>query len=278
MKCVSTLELINNTWIRTDGEPLDIAVKRNYAFVATGFWGVATVNISELEKVDNIDLPGDGVAVECVDNTLYVVESEFMNSSGLHIFDVSNSLNPLNRGTLEFRHSLEDIYVEDNHAFLVGNAGLEVINVSDSETPEIVGHYRFPGWNTYEPGFMKGVHVEGNMVYVADQSSFKIFRFNDPLKVEENTKALPQCFRILQNYPNPFNSSTTVLYTLGKAGWVTADIYDPAGRLVENLIHGYQTRGLNLLQIYADNLATGTYLVRFETSEGIQTLEIQNIK
>ena len=63
MKCVSTLELINNTWIRTDGEPLDIAVKRNYAFVATGFWGVATVNISELEKVDNIDLPGDGVSV-----------------------------------------------------------------------------------------------------------------------------------------------------------------------------------------------------------------------
>ncbi|MBT3231242.1 MAG: T9SS type A sorting domain-containing protein [Calditrichaeota bacterium] len=278
MKCVSTLELINNTWIRTDGEPLDIAVKRNYAFVATGFWGVATVNISELEKVDNIDLPGDGVAVECVDNTLYVVESEFMNSSGLHIFDVSNSLNPLNRGTLEFRHSLEDIYVEDNHAFLVGNAGLEVINVSDPENPEIVGHYRFPGWNTYEPGFMKSVFVEHDIVYVADQSSFKIFRFNDPLKVEENTKALPQSFRILQNYPNPFNSSTTLAYTLGKPGWVMANMYNSAGRLVEKLVNNYQSQGRYSMPIYGDNLAAGNYLVKFETSDETITLGIQAIK
>ncbi len=270
--------LDNDILIRTRGEPLSIAIKRDYAFVATGFWGVATINIPELEKVDNIDLPGDGVAVACEDNILYVVESEFMNSSGLRIFDVSNSFNPLNQGSLEFRHSLEDIYIEDNNAFLVGNAGLQVINVSDPESPEIVGHYRFPGWPTFEPGFMKSVHVENDIVYVADQSSFKIFRFDDPLKTEDQSVDIPQSFQLLQNYPNPFNSSTTLLYTLGKSGWVNANIYDPAGRLVENLVNGYQSQGQYSLPIYGDNLTTGTYLVRFETSEEKSTIGIQAIK
>ena len=45
------------------------------------------------------------------------------------------------------------------------------------------------------------------------------------------------------NYPNPFNPSTTVPFTLARAGQVTLRIYDVSGRLVATLLDGVVATG-----------------------------------
>ncbi|MFA5012172.1 MAG: choice-of-anchor J domain-containing protein [Ignavibacteria bacterium] len=62
---------------------------------------------------------------------------------------------------------------------------------------------------------------------------------------------LPLKYSLEQNYPNPFNPTTTIKFSLPKAGIVTLKIYDVAGREVMRLINnqnmnaGYQTQLFN---------------------------------
>ena len=67
-------------------------------------------------------------------------------------------------------------------------------------------------------------------------------------------------YTLEQNYPNPFNPTTTIKFSLPKAGIVTLKIYDVAGREVMRLINnqnmnaGYQTQLFN-----GSMLSSGVY-------------------
>jgi hypothetical protein len=54
-------------------------------------------------------------------------------------------------------------------------------------------------------------------------------------------------FVLYQNYPNPFNPSTTIQYSMPKAGNVEARIFDIQGRLVRSLSKSYQQAGIHSL-------------------------------
>ena len=77
----------------------------------------------------------------------------------------------------------------------------------------------------------------------------------------------PGNVQILQNYPNPFNSSTRIRYDLKSDSYVILKIYDINGREVETLVQGWQKKGGQTIQYTADGLATGVYLLRFQTDE-----------
>ena len=46
-----------------------------------------------------------------------------------------------------------------------------------------------------------------------------------------------------QNFPNPFNPTTTIEYALEKPGFVSIDIYNIKGEVVDNLYSGYRKEG-----------------------------------
>lgn len=50
-------------------------------------------------------------------------------------------------------------------------------------------------------------------------------------------------FALFQNYPNPFNPSTTIRFSLPRAGQVTLGVFDCLGREVAELVHGTRTPG-----------------------------------
>jgi len=45
------------------------------------------------------------------------------------------------------------------------------------------------------------------------------------------------------NYPNPFNPSTSIPYTLARAGHVTLRIVDVTGRTVATVVDGWRSAG-----------------------------------
>ncbi len=47
----------------------------------------------------------------------------------------------------------------------------------------------------------------------------------------------------MKNYPNPFNPSTTISYSIQKAGWVQLSVYNIKGQLVRTLIEETQSAG-----------------------------------
>jgi hypothetical protein len=73
-------------------------------------------------------------------------------------------------------------------------------------------------------------------------------------------------------YPNPFNPSTTVSFGMEQAGQVTVRVYDVSGRLVRTLADRQYPAGTHDLVWNGRDeggrgVASGTYLVRFETGD-----------
>ena len=90
--------------------------------------------------------------------------------------------------------------------------------------------------------------------------------------VEVEIGLAPKEFTLSQNYPNPFNPTTTIEFTLPEDGHVRLAVYDVRGRLISTLIDEEKQAGVYHQAVFvANNLASGTYLVRLQFLE--QTLQ-----
>ena len=64
---------------------------------------------------------------------------------------------------------------------------------------------------------------------------------------------------LLQNNPNPFSEKTTISYELEENGFVTLDIFDNKGKLIETLVREQKEGGKYYSEWTPTNLPTGTY-------------------
>ncbi|MCF7920472.1 MAG: peptidylprolyl isomerase [Candidatus Cloacimonetes bacterium] len=84
--------------------------------------------------------------------------------------------------------------------------------------------------------------------------------------------------QILSSYPNPFNPQTTIYYNVGTAGEISLAIYNMKGQLVETLVKGLHEVGEYDLIWDASRQASGIYLLRYESKNGIDTRKLMLLK
>ncbi|MFC2096944.1 choice-of-anchor D domain-containing protein [Bacteroidota bacterium] len=77
-------------------------------------------------------------------------------------------------------------------------------------------------------------------------------------------------FRLLQNYPNPFSEETRISFDLLKAGSVSVNIYNSAGKIVETLHEGNMDSGVHHLTLYGADKPSGTYIIHFRAGNYIK--------
>lgn len=66
------------------------------------------------------------------------------------------------------------------------------------------------------------------------------------------------------NYPNPFNPVTTINYSISQSAYITLNVFDMRGRLVENLVNSYKPAN-NYTQVWnAEKAASGIYFYSLE--------------
>jgi hypothetical protein len=85
-----------------------------------------------------------------------------------------------------------------------------------------------------------------------------------PISIDLPEDAAISGFQLLPNYPNPFNPSTTIAYSLEKAGMVVLTIYDVTGKKVRILINQPMPAGdysveWNGLDDLGRSVPSGTY-------------------
>jgi len=88
----------------------------------------------------------------------------------------------------------------------------------------------------------------------------------------EDDGPLPQSYALYQNYPNPFNPSTSLSFSLKRAGHVSLAIYNLLGQKVIDLVDGNYQSGMhavtwNGLDQNGKQVSSGIYFYKLETHE-----------
>jgi len=84
----------------------------------------------------------------------------------------------------------------------------------------------------------------------------------------------PEDFRLSSNYPNPARQATTFEYALPESGRVTMEVYDLLGQNVATPIEGTRQAGRHSVTIDVGDLASGMYVVRFQSGSFRSTQKI----
>ncbi len=152
------------------GDPQDVQVIGNYAFVATG-GGLSIVEISDPlhpSRVTFYDTPGWAVCVAILNDIAYIAEVE-QGEHGLCIIDVSDPIHPIQIGYFETQDNANGIVVYENYAYIADHmSGLRIIDISSPDQPVETGYYD-------TPGISYNVALSIPYAYLADCEYFRIF-------------------------------------------------------------------------------------------------------
>ncbi|MCC7159114.1 MAG: T9SS type A sorting domain-containing protein [Ignavibacteria bacterium] len=99
-----------------------------------------------------------------------------------------------------------------------------------------------------------------------------------PVHISQNNTSIPKAFELKQNFPNPFNNETIIEYELSTRAYVTINVYNLTGKLIDNLINQRQEAGRYNLRYYAYKLASGVYFYRMETEKYSESKKFVLIK
>ncbi|RPH94664.1 MAG: T9SS C-terminal target domain-containing protein [Calditrichaeota bacterium] len=83
----------------------------------------------------------------------------------------------------------------------------------------------------------------------------------------------PTHYALAQNYPNPFNPTTTIQYSLAKAGNVNLTIYDVLGRKVQRLVNEFQPAAHYNIQLNGKNLESGIYFYKLQVGDDYTSMK-----
>ena len=93
----------------------------------------------------------------------------------------------------------------------------------------------------------------------------------------ENDRPKTYDYALEQNYPNPFNPSTTITYTMKKAGVATLKVYDVLGRLVIEQTKA-SVKGENQINFNGSKLTSGMYYYQLTTEGFSKTMKMMLVK
>jgi len=93
----------------------------------------------------------------------------------------------------------------------------------------------------------------------------------------------PTLSNLSQNYPNPFNPSTTISYTMNKAGSANLAIYNVKGQLINTLVNGTKDFGTHSVvwngkDTNGNDVPSGIYFYRLNANDQVETRKMMLMK
>ncbi len=76
---------------------------------------------------------------------------------------------------------------------------------------------------------------------------------------------------LIGNFPNPVFHRTVIRYRLVRDTFVRLSLWELSGHLVDVLEEGFRLAGVQEFVLPVDKLPSGTYIIRLETEEGVDT-------
>jgi flagellar hook assembly protein FlgD len=88
----------------------------------------------------------------------------------------------------------------------------------------------------------------------------------------------PAAFSVAQNSPNPFNPSTTISFTLAKAGKTTVEVFNAAGQKVDTILNANLSAGSHSVTWNAVSRSAGVYFYTVKNGSFTKTMKMTLLK
>ena len=187
------------------------------------------------------------------DELLFVADGD----SGLQVLHVDDPSSIQMAANYKFNTRVQGITLDETHAYICGNGYRNVV-VLDIEEMRVVG-MRWESENNY------GIALTNGFIVLAQNAGMGVYQYNPASSVDEQSPIIPAALSLSPPFPNPFNSSTTISYSLPKAGWTTLEVVDINGRLVQRLSDGWKEAGSYREVWEGGDCASGVYKVRLSS-------------
>ncbi len=122
------------------------------------------------------------------------------------------------------------------------------------------GNARFPAV-TPDGKYLLFCGDDGNFYWVSINAIINL----KPTSVDESAIP-PSTINLYQNYPNPFNPSTTIEFSISKAGRYKLDLFNTLGELVKEITDKEYDAGKYKETFNATSLSSGMYIYRLTGS------------
>ena len=96
--------------------------------------------------------------------------------------------------------------------------------------------------------------------------------------IQNISQQIPDKFKLENNYPNPFNPATNIKFQLPQNSFASLIIYDMLGRELMTLISEELTAGYYHYQFNAENIHSGVYFYKLQTSNYSETKRMLLVK
>lgn len=115
------------------------------------------------------------------------------------------------------------------------------------------------------PDFEDPLTIEENITIYLDNIILSNSA-EDPLATSIEQDELPVQVALKQNFPNPFNPATNIVFELNNAEQVSLKVYNALGQEVATLVNGLRGSGQHQVSFNADEMSSGIYFYRLQTS------------
>ena len=88
----------------------------------------------------------------------------------------------------------------------------------------------------------------------------------------------PTSFVLMPAYPNPFNPITNIQYGVPKESFVSIQVYDINGKLIDSLVDSFQSTGYHTITWDASKQSTGLYFIKFKVENNTQIQKVFLVK
>ncbi|MDP8239081.1 MAG: T9SS type A sorting domain-containing protein [Candidatus Hatepunaea meridiana] len=255
-----------------------ITVTGNYAYIVDDWEGLFIIDITDAEQPEPINRFQTRQRALCVaiQNDLAFLADHY----GIYVINISDPENIEEVLFYDTPRRPVDIRIIENTAYICQYRSndyyydymITILDINEPENIEELGFYDVPvrALKTY---------VTDELIFVAEGSSMGIYRFTHPDVIKEHSSNLfPTTFCFLPAYPNPFNSTTTIKYSLPFPTDVSLDVYNPLGRKTGTLFEGYRQPGIHTIILTANDLPSGLYFIRLESSGQVINRKVMLIK
>jgi hypothetical protein len=243
------------------GNPRKILAHNGYLYTVLDDAGYLVTNISDpgnpvQETHVNTGVWGTRLNVIYNEGLLYLVDW----SRGLVIYDTGQPDGLVELHTYSVPGSLRYCVIEGNHAYLVGQGEIQIVDVSDPENPEFLGNFHTSG----RP-YHVSVDTELSRLYMCDLYGFFILDISDPSNIQREGAIW------LAKEGNPYASEVIGSYAFVANGWKgmkIIDISDPANPQLVHVWPGDNSKSYVMVQ------KKGGYLYFLNPSRGIDIMDV----